>query len=172
MSGIIGAIGFNATQATECMYKALRHRGIPYGQRAGHMANGLTYSMKALGYTLISRFDCSSNSRIEIEDRRHSSFARASMHNSESLVLTRDSIGSFPLFYGSNDARTLCAFAPERKALWALGIERILRVEPGSVVTIRSPDDITVHAQERPEPFGARTSIDLDDAAHRLLALL
>ncbi|MGZ4918729.1 MAG: asparagine synthase family protein [Halobacteriota archaeon] len=136
------------------------------------MENGLTYSMKALGETLISRSDSPSTSILEVEDRRHTSFARAIIHNSESLVLTRDFIGSFPLFYGSNDARTLCAFAPERKALWAAGIERILRVEPGSVVTIKSPDDIAVHAQERRQPSEAGTLIDIEDAADRLLGLL
>lgn len=172
MSGIIGAIGFNTAQATERMCTALRHRGIPRAESTGHIGNGLTYSVKALGDALISRFECPSDSKIEIEDRRHGSFARASIHNSESLVLTRDFIGPFPLFYGSNDARTLCAFAPERKALWAVGIERILRVEPGSVVTIRSPDDTTVHVQERRQPFGAGVLTDINDAANRLLASL
>ncbi len=172
MAGIIGAIGFNTALATERMSVALRHRGPPRIQMHGRLENGLLYSMQALGDALSDRPTHSSCSEIEAEDRRHGWFARARVDPLGSLTLTRDSVGSFPLFYGSNNARTLCAFAPERKALWTAGIQKVLRVEPGSAVTITSPKDVSVRSEACRLPLQARTLHDIDDLAHRLLALL
>ncbi|MGZ4901281.1 MAG: asparagine synthase family protein [Halobacteriota archaeon] len=170
MPGIAGAIGFNAAEAAECMSTALRHRGIANHQRTGYTETGLPYSLKGLGDALINDSFHPPNVTIEMEDRGHSSFARARM-NGESLTLTRDFVGSCPLFYGSDDAHTLCAFASERKALWDIGIGRIQRVEPGSIVTIKRPDDVTVHAQET-RHRDAEILVNVDDAAKRLLKLL
>ncbi len=172
MAGIAGAIGFNAVQATERMCAALIHRGACYALRTGHMENGLRYAVSALGTTSGDCVDDPSDSKVETTDRRGSSYARAAIINSASLVLTRDFIGPLPLYYGSNDARTLCAFASERKALWAAGVRRVLRVEPGSVVTIKSPTDVTTRVSERCQPSASQTLTNITDAANRLLALL
>ncbi len=170
MSGIVGAIGFNAAEGTERMSAALRHRGIANHHRTGYTETGSPYSMRGLGDALIKDNVQPPKVTTEMEDRGHSGFARARM-NGESLTLTRDFVGSRPLFYGSDDAHTLCAFASERKALWVIGIGQIERVEPSSIVTIKSPDDVTVHAQET-RPRDAGILVNVDDAAQRLLVLL
>ncbi len=172
MSGIIGAIGSNAPRATQRMSTTLRHRGVPYVEWSGQTDAGLTYSLKALGDAPISRPEYPSTENIELEDGRRGCFARASMRNAESIVLSRDHIGPVPLFYGLNKAHTLCAFAPERKALWAIDVEQVLRVEPGSVIAIKGPEDITVQANACNQLPEKPTLVDADDAASSLITLL
>jgi asparagine synthase (glutamine-hydrolysing) len=55
--------------------------------------------------------------------------------SNDQLVLTRDPIGTRPIFIGKKDG--LIAFASERKALWILGItENIRSLKPGYFVII------------------------------------
>ena len=55
-------------------------------------------------------------------------------HNN--LLISRDSIGVKPLFYGIDKEKDLNAFASEKKALWKAGIsdEKIHDLQPGSIL--------------------------------------
>lgn len=54
----------------------------------------------------------------------------------KNLLISRDSIGVKPLFYGINKEKGLNAFASEKKALWKAGIsdENIHDLQPGSIL--------------------------------------
>jgi asparagine synthase (glutamine-hydrolysing) len=52
--------------------------------------------------------------------------------NNEKLIVGRDPLGLYPLYYGGN--ADLFAFASERKALWRIGIERVQSSPPGHLV--------------------------------------
>lgn len=55
---------------------------------------------------------------------------------SNDLLISRDSIGVKPLFYGIDDEKDLKVFASEKKALWKAGIsdENIHDLQPGSIL--------------------------------------
>jgi asparagine synthase (glutamine-hydrolysing) len=88
---------------------------------------------------------------ISASDCYYTSYARARIINSLVLKLDRDLIGARPLFYGVNDARSLSAFASERKALWSVGIKRPQRVNPRTMVTISGRQDIDVKIKKNPD---------------------
>jgi asparagine synthase (glutamine-hydrolysing) len=50
----------------------------------------------------------------------------------EKLVVGRDSLGLYPLYYGEN--RSVLAFASERKALWKIGIKEARSFPPGHLI--------------------------------------
>ncbi|MEM3153418.1 MAG: asparagine synthetase B [Candidatus Bathyarchaeia archaeon] len=50
----------------------------------------------------------------------------------EKLVVGRDSLGLYPLYYGENG--NFSAFASESKALWKVGIKRVQSFPPGHVI--------------------------------------
>jgi len=50
----------------------------------------------------------------------------------EKLVVGRDSLGLYPLYYGEN--RDVLAFASERKALWKIGIKEARSFPPGHLI--------------------------------------
>ena len=54
----------------------------------------------------------------------------------KNLLISRDSIGVKPLFYGIDESKDIKAFASEKKALWKAGIsdERIHDLQPGSIL--------------------------------------
>lgn len=54
----------------------------------------------------------------------------------KNLLISRDSIGVKPLFYGIDKEKDLNAFASEKKALWKVGIsdENIHDLQPGSIL--------------------------------------
>ena len=54
----------------------------------------------------------------------------------KNLLISRDSIGVKPLFYGIDESKDIKAFASEKKALWKVGIsdERIHDLQPGSIL--------------------------------------
>ncbi len=50
----------------------------------------------------------------------------------EKLVVGRDALGLYPLYYGEND--DVFAFASERKALWKIGVKRARSFPPGHLL--------------------------------------
>jgi len=178
VSGIVGAIGPGAVQAAHSMHLALKHRGEPCRCSRGHLANGTEYVVGALGQAQFSEARGSADSSITVVDACRSSYARARVVDSDSVLLDRDHIGSRPLFFGAKPRDALCAFASERKALWSLGINQAKRVDPRTTVmiheqvgatlrteTIRKRDD-QEHNRAR---YGAR---DSESAANDLRKLL
>ena len=151
MSGIVGAIGVDAYEAVSKMCKTLAHRGSVHRSIQGELADGTEYAVSALGLATLREVSNQHGSVLSASDSYCRSYARARIINSFVLKLDRDAIGPRPLFYGVNDARSLCAFASERKALWAAGIKRLQRVDPRSVVTISGLQDIEVKIKKNPK---------------------
>ena len=171
MSGIVGAVGLHASQAADEMREALRHRGVARSQVSGALANGLTYSMMELNTAKSSSISYTASTSTGVMDRLYTGYAQAQVIDVRFIALERDDIGSRPLFYGIDDAATLCAFASERKALWAVGIEHALRVDPRVTVILDQHLRITTHAKNRlescQEPYNDERCV-----ANELLKLL
>jgi asparagine synthase (glutamine-hydrolysing) len=51
------------------------------------------------------------------------------------LVVIRDALGVKPVYYGSDDDKTIFAFASEKKALWKVGITNIHTLKPHHLLT-------------------------------------
>ena len=56
----------------------------------------------------------------------------------ETIIAARDSVGVQPMYYAEN--RLIAALASNRKALWALGIERTQSFPPGNIAYITAKD--------------------------------
>jgi len=133
------------------MCKTLAHRGSENRSIRGELAEGTEYAMSALGLSTLREVSNQPGSLLSASDSYYASYARARVINSLVLKLDRDIIGPRPLFYGANDASSLCAFASERKALWSVGVKHPQRVNPGTVVTISGLRDIDVKIKKTPE---------------------
>ena len=74
------------------------------------------------------------NARHIIEDLDGSyAFAVVLPHK---VIAGRDALGICPLYYGENEAT--CAVASERKALWAIGINKVRSFPPGNLAVINA----------------------------------
>ena len=151
MSGIVGAIGVCAYESVLKMCKILAHRGSVHRSIRGELVEGTEYAVSALGLATLQEVSDQHGSVLSASDSYYTSYARARIINSLVLKLDRDVIGPRPLFYGVNDANSLCAFASERKALWSVGIKRPQRVNPRTVVAISGLQDIDVKIKKTPE---------------------
>jgi len=171
VSGIVGAVGLHASQVADEMRKALRHRGVARSQVTGALANGLTYSMMELNQAKNSSISYTASTSAGVMDRFHTGYAQAQAIDARFIALQRDDIGSRPLFYGIDDTATHCAFASERKALWAVGIEHALRVDPRIIVIVDQHLHIATHAKNRLESCQESYN-DERHVANELLKLL
>ncbi len=151
MSGIVGAIGVCAYESVLKMCKTLAHRGSVHRSIRGELVKGTEYAVSTLGLATLREVSDPHGSVLSASDSYYTSYARARIINSLVLKLDRDVIGPRPLFYGVNDANSLCAFASERKALWSVGIKHPQRVNPRTVVTISGLQDIDVKIKKTPE---------------------
>jgi len=52
------------------------------------------------------------------------------------VIAGRDALGICPLYYGENEAT--CAVASERKALWAIGIDKVRSFPPGNLAVVNA----------------------------------
>lgn len=84
------------------------------------------------------------------------------------LMAGRDSLGSYPLYYGENTA--LAALASERKALWKIGIKQAHSFPPGHIAVVDKhgfrfkPAKTLAHARTK--------QITMQTAAKKLSSLL
>ena len=163
MSGIVGAIGEDAYEAEPKMCTTLAHRGNAHRSIQGELTDGTEYAVTALGLATLREVSNQHGSVLSASDNYNGSYARARIINSHVIKLDRDSIGPRPLFYGVNDARSLCAFASERKALWAVGIKCPKRVDPSLVVTISGLQDIEMKIKKNSEL--SHKNLTFDDAS-------
>jgi len=160
VSGIVGAIGVCAYESVSKMCKTLAHRGSVHQSICGELAEGPEYAVSALGLATLQEVSDQHGSVLSASDSYYASYARARIINSLVLKLDRDVIGPRPLFYGVNDASSLCAFASERKALWSVGIKHPRRVNPRTVVTISGLQDIDVKIKKTPELLHKKLTFD------------
>jgi asparagine synthase (glutamine-hydrolysing) len=151
VSGLVGAIGEYAYETVSKMCKTLAHRGSVHRSIFGELGEGTEFAVSALGFATLREESDRHGSVISASDSYYTSYARARIINSLVLKLDRDLIGARPLFYGINDARSLSAFASERKALWSVGIKRPQRVDPRTTVTVSGSQDIDVKIKKTPE---------------------
>jgi len=95
------------------------------------------------------------------------SYAFAFLSN-QRIILGRDPVGLTPLYYGEDDET--CAFASERKALWALGMQNVKSFPPGNLALIDEGGIVfqPVRTIIKPEVKPTR----MKDAAERLQSLL
>jgi asparagine synthase (glutamine-hydrolysing) len=84
------------------------------------------------------------------------------------LVVGRDTLGLYPLYYGEN--ASLFAFASECKALWKIGIKRAKFFPPGALMVVDGKGFKIKPVKALKRPKVASTS--LDEAADKLVALL
>lgn len=169
MSGIVGAVGVRAFEAVPKMCEILKHRGGVRRSFRGKLTDGTAYAVSALGRATLSEASSRPGSVISASDSYYAGYARARIVSSHVLILDRDCIGSRPLFYGVNDAASLCAFASERKALWSVGIERAYRVNPRTMVVIREPREIDVSMKKTPEL--SHEDLAFEDESHAVTGL-
>ena len=169
MSGIVGAVGAGAFAAVPKMCEILRHRGGVRRSFRGNLTDGTAYSVSALGRAILSNASSYPSSEISASDSHYAGYARARIVSSDVLILDRDFVGSRPLFYGVNGTGSLCAFASERKALWSVAIERTRRVNPGTTVAIREPQEIDVRTKKIPER--SHKNLAFDDESHAVTGL-
>jgi asparagine synthase (glutamine-hydrolysing) len=160
VSGIVGAIGVCACESVSKMCKTLAHRGSVHRSIRGELAEGTEYAVSALGLATLQEVSDQHGSVLTASDSDYASYARARIINSRFLKLDRNVIGPRPLFYGVNNASSLCAFASERKALWSVGIKRPQRVNPRTVVTISGLRDIDVKIKKTPELLHKKLTFD------------
>jgi len=57
------------------------------------------------------------------------------------LVVIRDALGVKPVYYGSDNDKTIFAFASEKKALWNVGISNIHTLKPHHLLTYKMGKD-------------------------------
>ncbi len=160
MSGIVGALGEYAYEAVPKMCTTLAHRGNVDRCIQGELADGTKYAVSALGLATLTEVSNHYGSVLTASDGYNASYARALIINSLVLKLDRDIIGPRPLFYGLNDASSLCAFASERKALWSVGIKHPQRVDPSSEVTIFGKQEISVKIKKTAELLHKNLTFD------------
>jgi asparagine synthase (glutamine-hydrolysing) len=86
----------------------------------------------------------------------------------EKLVVGRDSLGLYPLYYGENNS--MLAFASERRALWKIGIKEVRSFPPGHLVIAdkRGFKIRLVKVLKR----SATTQASMENAAKKLQTLL
>ena len=84
------------------------------------------------------------------------------------LMVARDMLGSKPLYWG--EFKDIVAFASERKALWALGIESPQRFPPGGVGVAEKGTFSILRSDA--EQVNTQREIDLDSAAKILSELI
>jgi asparagine synthase (glutamine-hydrolysing) len=149
MSGIIGAVGLNASAVALKMCETLRHRGAAFQSVRGMLTDDVEFAMYSLGGAKLNRASSCPGLSTSVEDAFSSSYAKARITNSRFLSLDRDFVGARPLFYGVNGESSLCAFGSERKAVWAAGVEHVRRVDPGTTVTVYEPQHIEIKAKNR-----------------------
>ncbi|MEM2320033.1 MAG: asparagine synthase-related protein, partial [Candidatus Bathyarchaeia archaeon] len=94
-------------------------------------------------------------------------FAFAIAKNEE-LVVGRDPLGLYPLYYGENG--DLCAVASERKILWKIGIEKEKSFPPGHIALV-SREGFKIKQVKTLKRFGV-APIGLMQAAEKLQRLL
>ncbi|MGZ4892035.1 MAG: asparagine synthase family protein, partial [Halobacteriota archaeon] len=167
--GIVGAVGVRALEAVPKMCEILKHRGGVHRSFRGRLTAGTAYAVSALGRATPSEASSSPGSAISVSDSYYAGYARARIVSSHVLILDRDCIGSRPLFYGVNNASSLCAFASERKALWSVGIVRTHRVNPRTMVVIREPREIDVNVKKTPEL--SHEDLAFEDESHAVAGL-
>ncbi len=103
--------------------------------------------------TIIRRFDGSFAFAIADTDR---------------LIVGRDSLGLYPLYYGENGE--LFAVASECKALWKIGLEKVNSFPPGHIAVIdRKGAKIK---PVKPIKSSSATSITMEEAVEKLQRLL
>lgn len=149
MSGIVGAVGVNASATVSKMCETLSHRGATRHSVRGMLADHVEYALCSLGRAKFNQASSLRGLSTSIEDVLSSSYAKARIIDSQFLSLERDFVGARPLFYGVNAESSLCAFGSERKSVWAAGIERVRRVDPGTIVTIYTPQHIEIQERNR-----------------------
>lgn len=86
----------------------------------------------------------------------------------EKLIVGRDMFGTKPLYHGENE--TAYAIASERKALWALGMEKVKSFPPGKLAIFSSHGFIFLPIKTVVRP--SLTSTNMDRAARHLQDLL
>ncbi|MCX8177900.1 MAG: asparagine synthetase B [Candidatus Bathyarchaeota archaeon] len=88
--------------------------------------------------------------------------------NSDNIVLGRDSIGLYPLYYSENG--DLFAAASERKALWRLGFDEVKSFPPGCMAVV----DSRGIKMEGVKPLGdvCLTLMSMEEAAEKLKNLI
>jgi len=94
-------------------------------------------------------------------------FAFAITEN-EKLIVGRDALGLYPLYYGEN-CNTL-ALASERKALWKIGIKEAKSFPPGHLITADKKGFKIKPVKVLRRSLAASTS--MEDAVNKLQALL
>jgi asparagine synthase (glutamine-hydrolysing) len=128
--------------------------------------------MCSLGRAKCNRASSCRAVSTSVEDSFGSSYAKASITNSQFLSLERDFVGARPLFYGVNSESSLFAFGSERKAIWAAGIEHVHRADPGITVTVYKPQRIEIQAKNRIKLFYGGPRLDDGNAVKSLRILL
>jgi asparagine synthase (glutamine-hydrolysing) len=84
------------------------------------------------------------------------------------LVVGRDTLGLYPLYYG--ESTSLFAFASERKALWKIGIKRAKSFPPGALMVVDGKG-FKIKPVRALKRFSV-TSISMDEVADKLVTLL
>lgn len=95
------------------------------------------------------------------------SFAFA-IAEAERIIVGRDALGLYPLYYGKNE--DLFAVASECKALWKIGIEKVESFPPGRIAVI-DRKGIRIKTVKTLRSFGARR-ITMEEAVEKLQKLL
>jgi len=84
------------------------------------------------------------------------------------VLVGRDSMGTSPLYYGENEF--LCAVAPERKALWKIGVHDAYSFPPGNLGIMSQSGFAFEPVSTLKQP--TQSKLKMHDAAKRLQKLL
>ncbi|MGC8999238.1 MAG: asparagine synthetase B family protein [Candidatus Bathyarchaeia archaeon] len=85
------------------------------------------------------------------------------------LIVGRDSLGLYPLYYGENGK--LFAFASERKALWKIGIKETRSFPPGHLM-IADERGLNIRPVKVLKHSATTTTASMEEAAKKLQTLL
>jgi asparagine synthase (glutamine-hydrolysing) len=96
------------------------------------------------------------------------SFAFA-IAEAERLIVGRDSLGLYPLYYGENE--DFLAVASECKALWKIGLENVNSFLPGHIAIIDKKDTIVKPVKTIKKSSGV-SRITMEEAVEKLQRLL
>ena len=124
------------------------------------------YSTKAIAQVLAANGESSANALISESD---GSFAFA-LAEAERLIIGRDALGLYPLYYGGKDG--FFAFASECKALWRIGVKEAKSFPPGHFMVVDGkgltikPVKVLKKRVDRP------STISIEEAVEKLQELL
>ncbi|MDQ1280069.1 MAG: hypothetical protein QG670_1331 [Thermoproteota archaeon] len=86
----------------------------------------------------------------------------------EGIIVSRDTIGVEPLYWGENE--DCCAIASERKALWRIGIKDVKAFPPGNISLVSKNG--CIFSQPSILKKSSRFNMNIDNAAQELKSTL